>query len=288
MTCLSTYICMSCKLIVSKPPNLHFLWRLKISSFPKTTTLSSFIKKKKEKKERNLKRREGETEKEREGRKEPGNATEFAAAVALLCRRKVRTARERTAKREGGRISSPRSQRRRRPHRGSSPSRLATAATTKLSVVATEVEEREREFAKRGRARTHEGEERRRVKEKQKTMNAGEKEEVTVLLCRRRCRRLGSRPSPSHPVPVAIRSRRWEEANRERRSPSKTPPPVTTVAKIRTDSSSNAKKLDEVRAILGQSIPFQSLKVDLLELQGEPEDISKEKVCLATVQTSQN
>ncbi|XLS91001.1 hypothetical protein HN51_067009 [Arachis hypogaea] len=39
-------------------------------------------------------------------------------------------------------------------------------------------------------------------------MNPGEKEEVrsrTVLLCHRGCRRLGSRPSPSHPIPVAIR-----------------------------------------------------------------------------------
>ncbi|RYR62112.1 hypothetical protein Ahy_A04g019472 [Arachis hypogaea] len=67
---------------------------------------------------------------------------------------------------------------------------------------------RESVFVKRGRARAHEGEERRKGKEKQKTMNPGEKEEVcshTVLLCRRGCRRLGSRPSPSHLVPVAIR-----------------------------------------------------------------------------------
>ncbi|RYR28119.1 hypothetical protein Ahy_B01g052228 isoform A [Arachis hypogaea] len=48
----------------------------------------------------------------------------------------------------------------------------------------------------------------------------------------------------------------------------------------------NAKKLDEVRAILGQSIPFQSLKLDLPELQGEPEDISKEKARLAAVQVN--
>ncbi|CAN1144654.1 Inosine triphosphate pyrophosphatase [Linum perenne] len=46
----------------------------------------------------------------------------------------------------------------------------------------------------------------------------------------------------------------------------------------------NAKKLEEVRAILGQSIPFQSLKLDLPELQGEPEDISKEKARLAAVE----
>ncbi|KAK6781166.1 hypothetical protein RDI58_023350 [Solanum bulbocastanum] len=43
----------------------------------------------------------------------------------------------------------------------------------------------------------------------------------------------------------------------------------------------NAKKLEEVRAILGQSIPFRSLKLDLPELQGEPEDISKEKARIA-------
>ncbi|VFQ63267.1 unnamed protein product [Cuscuta campestris] len=43
----------------------------------------------------------------------------------------------------------------------------------------------------------------------------------------------------------------------------------------------NAKKLEEVRAILGASIPFQSLKLDLPELQGEPEEISKEKARIA-------
>ncbi|XP_027119582.1 inosine triphosphate pyrophosphatase [Coffea arabica] len=43
----------------------------------------------------------------------------------------------------------------------------------------------------------------------------------------------------------------------------------------------NAKKLEEVRTILGNSIPFQSLKLDLPERQGEPEDISKEKAKIA-------
>ncbi|KAG8369725.1 hypothetical protein BUALT_Bualt14G0043700 [Buddleja alternifolia] len=43
----------------------------------------------------------------------------------------------------------------------------------------------------------------------------------------------------------------------------------------------NAKKLEEVRAILGNSIPFRSLKLDLPELQGEPEEISREKARLA-------
>lgn len=83
------------------------------------------------------------------------------------------------------------------------------------------------------------------------------------------------------------------------------PRPVTFV-------TGNAKKLEEVRAILGQSIPFQSLKLDcnsahsvifllaffflflsfmlfvcyfvVPELQGEPEDISKEKARLAAIQ----
>ncbi|MED6145013.1 hypothetical protein PIB30_021003 [Stylosanthes scabra] len=48
----------------------------------------------------------------------------------------------------------------------------------------------------------------------------------------------------------------------------------------------NAKKLDEVRAILGHSIPFQSLKLDLPELQGEPEEISKEKARLAVAKVN--
>ncbi|KAJ8763866.1 hypothetical protein K2173_003648 [Erythroxylum novogranatense] len=43
----------------------------------------------------------------------------------------------------------------------------------------------------------------------------------------------------------------------------------------------NAKKLEEVRSILGHSLPLQSHKLDLPELQGEPEAISKEKARLA-------
>ncbi|KAH1189948.1 Inosine triphosphate pyrophosphatase [Glycine max] len=50
--------------------------------------------------------------------------------------------------------------------------------------------------------------------------------------------------------------------------------------------TANAKKLEEVRAILGNSIPFQSLKLDLPELQGEPEDISKEKARIAALQVN--
>ncbi|KAL9265379.1 Senescence-specific cysteine protease SAG39-like protein, partial [Drosera capensis] len=45
----------------------------------------------------------------------------------------------------------------------------------------------------------------------------------------------------------------------------------------------NPKKLEEVKAILGNSIPFQSLKLVLPELQGGPEEISKEKARLAAV-----
>ncbi|XP_022852847.1 inosine triphosphate pyrophosphatase [Olea europaea var. sylvestris] len=50
----------------------------------------------------------------------------------------------------------------------------------------------------------------------------------------------------------------------------------------------NAKKLEEVRAILGNSIPFRSLKLDLPELQGEPEDISKEKARIAAKEVIDN
>ncbi|CAN6838083.1 unnamed protein product [Brassica oleracea] len=57
------------------------------------------------------------------------------------------------------------------------------------------------------------------------------------------------------------------------------PRPVTFV-------TGNAKKLEEVKAIIGSSIPFKSLKLDLPELQGEPEDISKEKARLAALQVN--
>uniref|UniRef100_A0A7N0TBE7 Inosine triphosphate pyrophosphatase n=1 Tax=Kalanchoe fedtschenkoi TaxID=63787 RepID=A0A7N0TBE7_KALFE len=56
---------------------------------------------------------------------------------------------------------------------------------------------------------------------------------------------------------------------------------VTALSRPVTFVTGNAKKLEEVRQILGNSIPFQSLKLDLPELQGEPEDISKEKARLA-------
>ncbi|GJP41596.1 hypothetical protein CLOM_g1251 [Closterium sp. NIES-68] len=43
----------------------------------------------------------------------------------------------------------------------------------------------------------------------------------------------------------------------------------------------NAKKLEEVKAIFGSTVALRSRKIDLPELQGEPEDISKEKARLA-------
>eukprot|EP01133_Synstelium_polycarpum_P006523 gene6523-7553_t len=43
----------------------------------------------------------------------------------------------------------------------------------------------------------------------------------------------------------------------------------------------NAKKLEEVIQILGGSLPVESRKIDLPELQGEPIDISKEKCRIA-------
>ncbi|KAI3743110.1 hypothetical protein L1987_60813 [Smallanthus sonchifolius] len=54
-------------------------------------------------------------------------------------------------------------------------------------------------------------------------------------------------------------------------------PPVTFV-------TGNAKKLEEAKSSLGQLIPFQSLKLDLPELQGDPEYIAKEKARLAANQ----
>ena len=45
----------------------------------------------------------------------------------------------------------------------------------------------------------------------------------------------------------------------------------------------NQNKLEEVQAILGDEFPFQLIakKLDLPELQGEPEDVSKAKCLLA-------
>lgn len=49
----------------------------------------------------------------------------------------------------------------------------------------------------------------------------------------------------------------------------------------------NANKLKETSAILGNAVPsLTSLKIDLPELQGEPEDISREKCRLAAAQAN--
>ncbi|KAK1267323.1 Inosine triphosphate pyrophosphatase [Acorus gramineus] len=55
----------------------------------------------------------------------------------------------------------------------------------------------------------------------------------------------------------------------------------TMLSRPVTFVTGNPKKLEEVRAILGDSIPLQSLKLDLPELQGEPEEISKDKARMA-------
>lgn len=44
----------------------------------------------------------------------------------------------------------------------------------------------------------------------------------------------------------------------------------------------NAKKLEEVKAIVGKSIPLSNMKIDLPELQGDPEDVAKAKCELAS------
>ncbi|KAG0473348.1 hypothetical protein HPP92_015205 [Vanilla planifolia] len=48
----------------------------------------------------------------------------------------------------------------------------------------------------------------------------------------------------------------------------------------------NSKKLEEVKAIVGNSIAFNSLKLDLPELQGEPEEISKGKARMAAAKVN--
>eukprot|EP00667_Euglena_gracilis_P016496 EG_transcript_17262 len=48
----------------------------------------------------------------------------------------------------------------------------------------------------------------------------------------------------------------------------------------------NKNKLVEVQAILADSVEVQALKVDLPELQGEPEDISREKCRIAAAQVN--
>eukprot|EP01035_Chromulina_nebulosa_P017118 gene17118-22632_t len=66
---------------------------------------------------------------------------------------------------------------------------------------------------------------------------------------------------------------------------------VQSTKKIKSNSkpvltfvTGNKKKLEEVISILGDQFPFelQSVKLDLPELQGEPEEVSKEKCRLAS------
>ena len=60
---------------------------------------------------------------------------------------------------------------------------------------------------------------------------------------------------------------------------------ATTSSRI-TFITGNKKKLEEVLAILGDSLPFalESAKLDLPELQGEPVEVSIEKCRLASLQ----
>eukprot|EP00164_Ancoracysta_twista_P003803 GFYU01005099.1.p1 GENE.GFYU01005099.1~~GFYU01005099.1.p1 ORF type:complete len:183 (+),score=70.89 GFYU01005099.1:35-583(+) len=46
----------------------------------------------------------------------------------------------------------------------------------------------------------------------------------------------------------------------------------------------NAKKLEEVKAIIGDSLELTNKKIDLPELQGDPEEVSKEKAKLAAAE----
>eukprot|EP00850_Spirogloea_muscicola_P017073 SM000143S00738 [mRNA] locus=s143:177620:179671:- [translate_table: standard] len=59
---------------------------------------------------------------------------------------------------------------------------------------------------------------------------------------------------------------------------------VMQLSKPVTFVTGNANKLREVELILGDSIPFRSLKLDLPELQGEPEEISMAKARMAAKQ----
>ncbi|GLJ25131.1 hypothetical protein SUGI_0480640 [Cryptomeria japonica] len=61
---------------------------------------------------------------------------------------------------------------------------------------------------------------------------------------------------------------------------------LAAVIKPVTFVTGNAKKLEEVKMIFGQTVTLQSLKLDLPELQGEPENISKEKARLASRQVN--
>ncbi|MQL73100.1 hypothetical protein Taro_005434 [Colocasia esculenta] len=105
-------------------------------------------------------------------------------------------------------------------------------------------------------------------------------------------------PSPNERANVTARpgrcksaheyARAWRRRRSSREATSSRTGAMATEARALlrpvTFVTGNAKKLEEVRAILGNSIPFRSLKLDLPELQGEPEEISKEKARLAAMQ----
>ncbi|EKX32894.1 hypothetical protein GUITHDRAFT_120918 [Guillardia theta CCMP2712] len=54
--------------------------------------------------------------------------------------------------------------------------------------------------------------------------------------------------------------------------------------RVVTFVTGNAKKLQEVQKIIGDAIPMTNQKIDLPELQGAPEDVSREKCRLAAKQ----
>ncbi|XLR00512.1 hypothetical protein S83_066710, partial [Arachis hypogaea] len=64
---------------------------------------------------------------------------------------------------------------------------------------------------------------------------------------------------------------RWEKPNRERRSPSHTPPPVTTVAKTRTDS------LFE-NDLLNQEVSKLQKQIQSLKQKSEMKDVGNQKL----------
>jgi inosine triphosphate pyrophosphatase len=63
---------------------------------------------------------------------------------------------------------------------------------------------------------------------------------------------------------------------------------LSTGKRVITFVTGNKKKLEEVVAILGSDLPFtlNSAKIDLPELQGEPEEVSIAKCKLAAIQVN--
>mmetsp|Transcript_18688 Transcript_18688/g.37984 ORF Transcript_18688/g.37984 Transcript_18688/m.37984 type:complete len:238 (-) Transcript_18688:27-740(-) len=59
------------------------------------------------------------------------------------------------------------------------------------------------------------------------------------------------------------------------------PSDITMAARAVTFVTGNANKLKEVQAIMGSAVPMVNKNLDLPELQGTPEDVSKEKCKLA-------